>query len=272
MEIGTKIKVLRLLAGKMQKDLAYMLDMQAATQINRWEKNMLIPKANMLQKLGDALSINWPWLQDSSFVFSNSNEIYYRPLTPYSVFSPRWLALLPLELGELLPDFWRELKVERTWAFRAPCGGGVAVVKTVGPAIVIICRPEIAESVLNSLPLPTRIDISDSVFASVLLRSERLEDLFKLCGITSDVPPPEAETTPSSYAVSISVKAEASLLIDQNKLYQTITASVQKYIAQAELENAEIEIKITPPLSLREIVLKNVDPVLIKLAELAWPE
>jgi transcriptional regulator with XRE-family HTH domain len=272
MKIGSKIKVLRLLSGKMQQDLAYLLGMKASTHVNRWEKNIMSPKTNMLQQLGDALSINWPWLQDSSFVFSNSNEIYYRPLTPYSVFSPRWLALLPLELTELLPDFWRELKVERTWAFHAPCGGGVAVVKTDGPTIVIICRPEIAESVLNSLPLPTRIDISDSVFSSVLLRSVRLEDLFKLCGITMEVPPPEAKTTPSSYAVTISVKAEASLLIDQNKLYQTITASVQEIIMGAELENAEIEIKVTPPLSLKEIVLKNLDPVLIKLAELAWPE
>jgi transcriptional regulator with XRE-family HTH domain len=272
MKIGSKIKVLRLLLGKMQQDLADQLAMKAATHINRWEKNIVSPKANMLQHLGDALSINWPWLQDSKFVFSNSNEIYYRPLTPYSVFSPRWLALLPFELGELLPDFWRELRVECAWTFRAPCGGGVAVIKTDGPAIVIICRPEITESVLNSLPLPTRNEISDTVYASVLLRSERLEDLFKLCGIAMEIPPPEAETTPSSYAVSISVKAEASLLIDQNKLYQTITASVQKNIAEAELENAEIEIKVTPPLSLREIVLKNVDPVLIKLAELAWPE
>jgi transcriptional regulator with XRE-family HTH domain len=271
-EIGTKIKVLRLLAGKMQQDLACELGMKAATHINRWEKNMSSPKAKMLQRLGDAFDINWPWLQDSDIEFSRANYIFYRPLSPYSEFSPRWLALLPLELGELLPDFWRELNVEHAWGFRAPCGGGVAVISKDRLTIVIICRPEITESVLNSLPLPTQIDISDSFYASILMRSKRIEDLFKMCEITAEIPPPKAESTQKAYEISISIDAKISLVVDPDKLHQTINASVQKFIAETELEDVRIKITITPPQSIRETILDYVDPLLKKLAELAWTE
>lgn len=272
MEIGTKIKVLRLLAGKMQRDLASELGMKAATHINRWEKNMSSPKAKMLQRLGDAFEINWPWLQDADFEFTKKNYIYYRPLSPYSEFSPRWLALLPLELGELLPDFWREIKVENAWGFRAPCGGGAAVISKDRLTIVIICRPEITEPVLNSLPLPTNIDISDSFYASVLLRGKRIEELLRMCGITTEAPIPEAESARPAFAVSISIDAKATLPVDLDKLHKTISASVQNIIAEADLACEKIKISITPPQNIKEALLDYVDPLLKKLAELAWAD
>jgi transcriptional regulator with XRE-family HTH domain/ribosome-associated translation inhibitor RaiA len=272
MEIGTKIRVLRLLTGKMQRDLACELGMKAATHINRWEKNISTPKANMLQRLGDAFEINWPWLQDSNFGFSKESHVFYRPLSPYEKFSPRWLALLPHELGELLPDFWRELGVKRAWGFRAPCGGGVAILDNGCLTIVVICRPEITESVLNTLPFPTRIDISDSFYASILIRSKKLEELFTLCGITSEILPPKSETARQTFEVSISYKAKASLSVDQDKLYEAIKASVQKISTDADLEEEEIKIRVTPPRSVKETTLDYVDPLLKKLAELAWAE
>jgi transcriptional regulator with XRE-family HTH domain len=272
MEIGTKIKVLRLLAGKMQQDLAYELGMKAATHINRWEKNMSSPRAKMLQRLGDVFEINWPWLQDANFEFSKANYISYRPLSPYAEFSPRWLALLPLELGELLPDFWRVLKVEHAWVFRAPCGGSIAIINKDRLTIVIISRPEITDSVQSSLPLPTQIDISDSLYAAVLLRSKGIENLLKKCGIVPEIPFPKAESTQSAFAVSISIEAKASLPVDLGKLHRTITSSVQQLIAEADLEDEEIKVDIKPPQSIKETILDYVDPILKRLAELAWTE
>jgi hypothetical protein len=61
-------------------------------------------------------------------------------------------------------------------------------------------------------------------------------------------------------------------LIDPDKLYKTIAASAQQFIDKAELEDEEIKISITPPLSLKEIVLRNGDELLKKLAELAWTD
>lgn len=272
MEIGDKIKILRLLVGKMQKDLAFELGMKAATHVNRWEKNISNPQAKMLQKLGAALKINWPWLQDSNFEFANTEFITYRPLSPFVEYSPRWLALLPLELGELLPVFWHELEINNAWGFRAPCGGGVAVVCRDSLTIVIICRPELSTLVLKSLPMPTLIDITDTLYASILFKSEQLEILFDKCGIATEVLLQEDEEKKCAFEVSISVEATASLSVDAEKLHQAISIAVQKIIADSELENEEVKISITPPRSMKEQMMAFVDPHLQNLVELVWAE
>jgi len=76
MDLPSKIRAARLLAGLDQRGLAFAMGMKSATHINRWEQGVSAPRSNMLQKLGDALRIYWPWLIDSNLPYTQE-EIHF---------------------------------------------------------------------------------------------------------------------------------------------------------------------------------------------------
>jgi len=73
MTTGEKIRVLRLLLGYDQKDLAFALSLNAPTSVNRWEQGVALPRIGMLQRLGEVLQVSWAWLQDSHMPVSSGN-------------------------------------------------------------------------------------------------------------------------------------------------------------------------------------------------------
>lgn len=266
MEIGKKIKVLRLLEGCGQLELAKSLGMKAATHLNRWEQGTAIPRTNMLQRIGDLLGVNWPWLQDSKSDFVKGNYVRYRPLSPYVPYTPRWRALLQHDLAELLPELFEELKLDRIWGFQAPCKGGFIVATNPEFAFLISCLPDLYDQIITALPSVQFVTISDAYFAKQVFLDELTQEIFGLCGVghivieKKPVPPPKTNV---SFRVTATVSAEK----DHQELRNTIQKHIEALITAAALTEVDMKITVSASRSSIELALDLVaDPKLKKLA------
>jgi transcriptional regulator with XRE-family HTH domain len=266
MEIGKKIKVLRLLTGSGQLELAKYLGMKAATHVNRWEQGGAIPRTNMLQRLGDLLGVYWPWLQDSNSDFVKEAYVHFRPLSPFVPYTPRWLALLQRDVGDLLPALLQELKLQNVWGFQAPCKGGFVVATKPDLTLLITCLPGLYDSIVRALPSVYQVTISDSYYSKQLFLDELTQDLFDRCGVghieleKKAVPPPATN-------VNIVVKASAAADINHQDLRNTIQRHIDTIISAAGLFEADVTINVTASRNSKEIILDLVsDPALKKLA------
>lgn len=267
MEIGKKIKAIRLLMGIGQLELAKGLGMKAATHVNRWEQGTATPRTNMLQRLGGALEISWPWLQDSNTDFIRGGYAHFRPLSPYVPYTPRWLALLLRDIPELLSELLHELNLQSIWGFQAPCRGGFIVATKPGLNLLITCLPELFDATVDALPSLQQISISDSYFAEQLFLGTLTQDVFKRCGVKyvklEDKPAP-----PLSTKVSFEVRATAAAEINHQELRNTVQKHINEIITAASLYEADVTINVTAPRNPTEIILELVsDPILKKLAQ-----
>lgn len=257
MKLGDKIKAVRLLAGEGQKELALIMGTKSPSHINRWEQGVAAPRAIMLQKLGEALCINWPWLMDSNMDFVINNFVYYRPLSPYSNYTARWLTLLPQELAELLPLFIEELRFEQFWRLDAPCNGGVIIVSKPSLHCMIVCRPELYPKLAASIKTCKQLTISDYEFAQQLFTANTTEELFERCGITSTNIPSYPKNPPSA---CLTLKLDAKLPADTNlrALEKRIQQHLDILIAQEGMQEVNCKITGSPAKSSNELAAELV--------------
>jgi transcriptional regulator with XRE-family HTH domain len=266
MEIGKKIKVLRLLEGSGQLELAKWLGMKAATHVNRWEQGAAIPRTNMLQRLGDFLGVYWPWLQDSKSDFVKEKYVRYRPLSPYVPYTTRWRSLLQHDLAELLPELLEELNLNRIWGFQAPCKGGFIVATNPEFALLISCLPELYDPIVTALPSVQFVTISDSYFAKQVFLDELTQEIFERCGAEhieiEKKPAPLPKTT-----IKLEVSATVSAEKDHQELHNMIQKHIDALITVAGLLEANMKINISASRSSMELALDLVsDPFLKELA------
>lgn len=267
MEIGKKIKAIRLLMGIGQLELAKGLGMKAATHVNRWEQGTAIPRTNMLQRLGDSLEIYWPWLQDSKTDFVRGGYVHFRPLSPYVLYTPRWLALLQRDIPELLPELFKELNLQSLWGFQAQCRGGFIVAAKPGLTLLITCLPELFDTTADALPSVQQVSISDSYFAEQLFLGTLTQDIFKRCGVIH-VKLEEKPAPPPATKVSFEVRATAVADINHQELRNTVQKHIDEIITAAGLSEAYVTISVSVPRNSTEIILELVsNPVLKKLAQ-----
>lgn len=267
MEIGKKIKAIRLLMGIGQLELAKNLGMKAATHVNRWEQGTATPRTNMLQRLGDSLEIYWPWLQDSNTDFVRGGCVHFRPLSPYVVYTPRWLALLQRDMPELLSELFKELNLQSLWGFQAPCRGGFIVAAKPGLTLLITCLPELFDAVLEALPSVKQVSISDSYFAEQLFLGTLTQDIFKRCGVEHVVLGGKPAQLPAT-KVRFEVKATAEADMNHQELRNTLQKHIDEIITAAGLSETDVTISVTAPRNSAEMILELVsNPILKELAQ-----
>lgn len=256
MNLARKIRVSRLLAGHDQKDLAFAVGMKSATHINRWEQGVSSPRSNMLQKLGKALEIYWPWLLDSNLPYVQEEYIYYRPMSPYVDYTERWLSLMPKHLAELLPDFLSELQYVNITAYSAPCGGGVIVGNAKTP-LMITCRQELFPILLETIPAAEKHNITDTEFAEQLFKDGMTQELFKRSGTNAPYIEPVKEPPPK---VTVYVKLTASIsnTVDIAGIQTRLDKKMQKMINESGLEEVELDVSVTASKSTNQYVSEFV--------------
>ena len=253
MKLGDKIKVVRLLTGEGQRELANFMGMKAPTHINRWEQGVSVPRANMLKKLGDSFNIHWPWLLDSNLDFVKSNDICFRPLSPYTDYTARWLSLLPQDLAELLPVFFDELCFEQYCCFEAPCNGGVIVASKPTLSCMIVCRPELYPKLKASASNCKLLTISDHEFAEQLFRSSMTQVLLERCGITS-VKTQEPPSPPPLANLSLKLSAKTPADTNLSTLKEKIQQHIDLLIENEKLLEVECSLSVLPAKSSNELV------------------
>ncbi len=267
MEINRKIKVLRLLTGRGQMDLARVLGMRAATHVNRWEQGIAIPRTKMLQTLGDVFGVYWPWIQDSTSEFVKKTYIYFGPLSPFVDYTPRWLTLLPQELAAILPEFFKELGLLDIWVLRAPCNGGCIVAAKPGLSLLITCLPPLFESIVHVLPSAQQKRISDSTFAELAFKGTGVKYVFNKCGIKCD-DVEEKPSLPSVTNVSFNGYANAVADVDCEELRATIQAKINNIFSESGLSGGHVNVVITAPKSIKQFLLENIpDKNMMKLVK-----
>lgn len=266
METGKKIKILRLLAGSGQLELAKELGMKAATHVNRWEQGGAIPRTNMLQRLGGYLGVCWPWLHDSDSDFCKENYMHFRPLSPFVPYTARWRALLQRDIAELLPELFHELNLNSIWGFQAPCKGGFVVAVKPGFALLITCLPELYMPIERTLPSVKQVMISDSYYAEQLFFETSTQEILKQCGAEYVVLEKKISPPPVTN-IKVEVKASAAAEINHLELKKIIQDQIDSMIAAAGLFEANVSIGVTASRDASEIILDLVsDPVLRQLA------
>lgn len=256
MDLASKIRVARLLAGYGQRELAREMGMKSATHINRWEQGISAPRSNMLQKLGYALQIYWPWLLDSSLPYVQSDGIFYRPLSPYIDYTDQWLSIMPKHLAELLPDFLSELQYNNIVTFSAPCGGGVIVGNAKTP-LMITCRQELFPILLETIPAAEKHNITDTEFAEHFFKGVMTQELFKRSGISAPYIEPFKEPPPK---VTVYVKLTASIYntVDIAGIQIRLDKKMQKLINESGLEEVELDVSVTASKSTNQFVSEFV--------------
>lgn len=252
MDLPSKIRVARLLTGYDQKNLAFIMGMKSSTHINRWEQGVSTPRADMLQKLGKALDIYWPWFMDSNLPYTQEEYISYRPLSPYVDFTDKWLALMPRHLAQLLPDFLAELHCTNITVFSAPCGGGVIVGNAKTP-LMITCRQELYPILLETIPAAEKHNITDTEFAEQLFKDGMSQELFKRSGANAPYIEPVKEPPPK---VTVYVKLTASIsnTVDIAGIQTRLDKKMQKLINESGLEEVKLDVSVTASKSTNQYV------------------
>jgi transcriptional regulator with XRE-family HTH domain len=269
MELYNKIRLLRILNGDDQRDIALALGMKSATHVNRWERNISKPRTDMLKRLGTVLNVYWAWLADSTSRFSDDKFVYYRPLSPFATYSPRWLALMPLDLEKLLPEFFNEIAFNQFWFFEASCGGGIAVANKLDLTLVIICHPHISSSVKNSMSSPQIISISNYIYASNLFWGEGINKIYDLCGIEQDINSEKTnqDNKMTDTLIDMSLKAKLAVGIDKDEI-KIITDNINNFIdnivKEYELTDIEFKNNISESKTKNEILLELVNDKKLK--------
>lgn len=256
MNLASKVRVARLLAGFDQRELALAMAMKSATHLNRWEQGVSAPRADMLQKLGSALEIYWPWLMDSNLPYTQEEYISYRPLSPYVDYTDKWLALMPRHLAQLLPDFLAELYCKSITVFSAPCGGGVIVVNAKTP-LMITCRKELFSVLIETLQIAEKQTVTDTEFAEQLFKDGMTQDLFKRSGANAPYIKPVKEPPPK---VTVYVKLTASIsnTVDIAGIQARLDKKMQKLINESGLEEVELDVSVTASKSTSQYVSEFV--------------
>jgi len=266
MYLPNKIRVARLLAGFDQKDLALAMGMKSATHINRWEQGVSAPRSNMLQKLGKALEIYWPWLLDSNLPYIQGEYLSYRPMSPYVDYTDRWLSIMPKHLAELLPDFLSELQLDNIITFSAPCGGGIIVATNNTLPLMITCRQELFPILLETIPTSKKQKITDIEFAEQLFKGTITQELFERSGVTAlqieliTEPPPKV-------SVSINLTASLNNTVDIAGIQTLLDNKMQNLIKESGLEEVKLDVSVTASKSTNQFVAEFV--VGKKMRELA---
>lgn len=257
MDLSSKIRVVRLLMGFDQRDLAFAVGMKSATHINRWEQGGSTPRPNMLQNLGKALEVYWPWFLDSTLPVTQKEYLSYRPISPYGNYTNKWLTLMPQHLGELLPDFFTDLRCQNITAFSAPCGGGVIVSKCEKLPLIITCRQELFPALLETIPAAQKQSISDTEFAEQLFKDGMTQELFKCSGISAPYIEPVKEPPPK---VTVYVKLTASIsnTVDIAGIQTRLDKNMQKIINESGLEEVELDVSVTASKSTNQYVSEFV--------------
>lgn len=257
MDLPSKIRAARLLAGLDQRGLAFAMGMKSATHINRWEQGVSAPRSNMLQKLGDALRIYWPWLIDSNLPYTQEEFISYRPLSPYVEYTDRWLSLMPKHLAELLPDFLSELQYDNITTFRAPCGGGVIVATNNKLPLMVICRQELFPTLLESITAKQEVSITDNEFARQLFKGAITQELFERCGVSTICIPPAPEPPPK-ITVSIHLTASLDNTVDINGAQSRLDSQIRNLIMESGLEEVKFNLTVAASKSTNQFVTEFV--------------
>lgn len=272
MELSNKVRILRILQGDDQRDIAHALGMKSATHINRWERNISRPRTDMLKRLGTVLNVYWAWLADSNSHFADDKFVYYRPLSPFVTYTPRWLALMPLDLEKLLPEFFNEIAFNQFWFFEASSGGGIAVANKLGLTLVIICHPHISNSVKNSMPSPQIISISNYIYASNLFWGDGINEIFALCGIDRDsnYEKTKPENELSEATLDLSFKSKLPLEVDQVKIKNIINKHIIEIAKECSIIDHELKLKITGPKNKYDLLLELVNDKKLKQLALEY--
>jgi len=241
MQIASKIRVARLLAGFDQRELATSLGMKSATHVNRWEQGMSTPRPAMLRDLGKALDLYWPWFLDSTLPYSQQDYVSYRPLSPYVDYTDKWLTLMPKHLAELLPDFLSELQFVNISTFSAPCGGGIIVATNNKLPIMITCRPELFPTLLETIPNPNTHTITDIEFAEQLFKGTLTQKLFSRTGVNTLQIEPTIEPPPI-VTIAINLSASIKNTVDIAGIQDRLDKKMQKLIKDSELEEVKLDV------------------------------
>lgn len=253
MNIASKIRVARLLAGFDQRDLALSLGMRASTHVNRWEQGVSAPRPVMLQNLGKILDIYWPWLMDSNLPYTQEEYISYRPLSPYVDYTDKWLALMPKHLAELLPDFLSELHYDNITTFSAPCGGGIIVASNEKLPLIITCRQELFPALLETIPAAEKHNITDTEFAEQLFKDGMTQELFRRSGVNVlNIEP--IEEPPPKVTVYVKLTASISNTVDIAGIQVRLDKKMQNLILESELEEAALDVSVTASKSTNQYV------------------
>lgn len=252
MDSASKIRVVRLLMGFDQRDLALALGMKSPTHINRWEQGGSTPRSTMLQNLSKILDIYWPWLLDSNLPYNQKEYISYRPLSPYVDYTQKWLALMPRHLAQLLPDFLAEIHCQNITVFGALCGGGVIVGNAKTP-LIITCRQELFSALLETIPAAEKQSITDTEFAEQLFKDGMTQELFKRSGVIVPNIEPINEPPPK---ITVVIKLNASInnAVDIAGIQVMLDKKMQNLVLESGLEEAVLDVSVTASKSTNQYV------------------
>jgi hypothetical protein len=229
-----------------------------------------MPRAKVLQKLGEALEIHWPWLQDSSLELSKEKVLHYIPLNPITPYTVRWTALMTQQLPQYLPRLLTEINIQTIKCFESPCGGGIIVAQKEGLALMISCLPVLFSAITSKLPEYQSLNITDLTYLKDLLGRQAQPEIYDECRLeytaVDEAPEPAVPQPPPVKEFRIKGRVTADDSIDEKVLENRLNRLLSDFFAEQGLVGFQISMDqiVKKQTTVADIV---VDPKLKRLAE-----
>jgi len=260
MKFGEKIKILRVLEGMTQSELATAAGLQQSV-VARYEKGDVLPYSSPLARLAEALNqtnnVQWLLAKDK---YSLQRVALYRPMSPFSTYSSATVRSIDGALATLFPLFVKELGLNNKKIFKTRYGSLFTATdegRTV--AIAVVCREEISAAIDAAFP---EIEKSEAIYDMDLLNIMFFGDPEIVCKYAEM--PRELnykiydEKTKEDKKVTISLKGQY--------LPDELINELESYINQLiERENLKIDVLIEGKAEEGEIIENLTDPKLWKI-------
>ena len=188
MELKDKLRVLRVLKGLRQEDIAKGLGVLRSV-VARHEGGIMTPRERMLAKYSRILgNVTVEWLRGNSATPFRIDV--FRPLSPFSSYTHAALRAIASELSKL-DDFFTFAGIDQVHVLQSDLGL-VVVASAPTTVMVIIAREEICGDLLSHLserPLIEKELCNDMFFGAITSPAKELKNILALCDIAFETDP-----------------------------------------------------------------------------------
>lgn len=239
MELGNKLRLLRVLKGFRQEEVAVALGVSRSVVV-RYEAGTMAPRDRIIAKYAKILgNVSFEWLKNSTIPAFWSEA--FRPLSPYARYTRSTIRPIVDELSRL-SEILDVLGIDAVQVLESELGH-IIVAASTEVTFAIIGRQEISDALLCSIPAQNRVTqkIENSLFFQAITNPvQQIERVLYLCNVKAHIDP---QKMCLSYAPpSDDVFQGVSIKVDISEGTPEIVNSIRDILVKAGINVTSVDL------------------------------